>query len=54
MNNIWYVLGLAMLPAFGNVGGGMLAEFTGVPKQWLSRALHAASGIVIAIVAVSN
>lgn len=52
MNNIWYVLGLAVLPALGNFGGGMLAEFMGVPQQRLNKALHAASGIVIGVVAI--
>lgn len=52
MNSIWLVLGLAALPALGNFAGGMLAEFTGVPKRRLNKALHAASGIVIAIIAV--
>jgi ZIP family zinc transporter len=52
VNSIWFVLGLAALPAAGNFCGGMLAEFFGVPKARLNKALHAASGIVIAVVAV--
>lgn len=52
MESIWQVLGLALLPALGNFAGGMLAEFTGVPKGRLNKALHAASGVVIAVVAV--
>ncbi|WP_344806027.1 hypothetical protein [Allohahella marinimesophila] len=46
------VLGLALLPAFGNFAGGLLAEFTSTPKNRLNNALHAASGIVIAVVAI--
>lgn len=52
MNSIWMVLGLALLPAAGNFAGGLLAEFLKTDKQRLNKALHAAAGIVIAIVAV--
>lgn len=52
MNNIWQVLGLALLPALGNFAGGLLAERFHVSKRQLNRALHAAAGIVIAVVAV--
>ena len=43
---------LALLPAAGNFGGGMLAEFLRTSKRAVSWALHAAAGIVIAVVAV--
>ena len=49
---IWAVLLLALLPGLGNFAGGMLAEFRGASPRMLNFALHAASGIVIGIVAV--
>jgi ZIP family zinc transporter len=52
MGNIWYVLGLAVLPALGNFSGGLLAEYLPTPQGILNKALHAAAGIVIAVVAV--
>ncbi|SEP43586.1 ZIP family metal transporter [Nitrosovibrio sp. Nv6] len=52
MDSIWTVLGLALLPALGNFMGGMLAELFVTNQRRLSNALHAAAGIVIAIVSV--
>jgi ZIP family zinc transporter len=52
MGNIWYVLGLAVLPALGNFSGGLLAEYLPTPQGILNKALHASAGIVIAVVAV--
>ncbi|GAB4241534.1 MAG: hypothetical protein Kow0032_29530 [Methyloligellaceae bacterium] len=52
MSGLLTVLGLALLPAFGNFSGGLLAEFRQTSKRNLNRALHAAAGIVLAIVAV--
>lgn len=49
---IWAVLLLALLPGLGNFAGGMLAEFGGASPRMLNFSLHAASGIVIGIVAV--
>lgn len=46
------VLLLALVPAIGNFAGGMVAEFVTVSPQAISRALHAAAGIVVAVVAV--
>lgn len=46
------VLGLALLPALGNFGGGLLAEFFETNKRRLNRALHAAASIAIAIVSI--
>lgn len=46
------VLVLALLPGAGNAVGGLLAEFTPRSDVWLNRALHAAAGVVIAVVAV--
>ena len=49
---IWAVLLLALLLGLGNFTGGMLAEFRGASPRMLNLSLHAASGIVIGIVAV--
>lgn len=49
---LWYVLLLSLLPGAGNFAGGMVAEFWKTSPRLLNWALHAASGIVIAIVAV--
>ena len=46
------VLALAMLPVLGNVAGGLLAEFAPMRAGWLNRALHAAAGVVVAVVGV--
>nr|CAD6438487.1 peptidoglycan-binding protein [Rhizobium sp. Q54] len=46
------VLALSLLPGIGNFVGGMLAEFGKTSGGLLNLALHAASGIVIAIVSV--
>lgn len=43
---------LSILPGAGNFSGGMLAEFGKTSGRLLNWALHAASGIVIAIVSV--
>jgi len=37
------VLGLSLLPALGNIGGGVLAECLRPSPQILNRGLHAAS-----------
>lgn len=52
MTELVVVCGLALLPALGNFLGGLLAEVAPTSKRTLNRALHAAAGIVIAIVAV--
>lgn len=52
MSELLTVIGLALLPALGNFAGGLLAEFRRPSKRSLNRALHAAAGIVLAIVAV--
>jgi ZIP family zinc transporter len=46
------VLGLATLPALGNFVGGLLAEWLRPSKKTLNYALHAATGIILAVVAV--
>jgi ZIP family zinc transporter len=52
VDSIWVVLGLALLPALGNFAGGLLAERFPVSERLLNLALHAAAGIVLAVVAV--
>ena len=51
MADYLYVLALALLPAFGNFAGGVLAEVIPTSRRMLSRALHAAAGIIVAVVA---
>ena len=46
------VLLLALAPPGANFVGGLLAEVLPISKKALNRALHAAAGIVIAVVAV--
>lgn len=52
MNSLMTVLGLALLPAAGNFAGGVLAEIWKPSPRLLSLALHAASGIILSIVAL--
>lgn len=52
MSDYLQVLALAMLPALGNFGGGLLAEWLRTSRVVLNWALHAAAGIVVAVVAV--
>ena len=52
MDDIWLVIGLALLPGLGNLAGGMVAEFSRSTPRLLNLALHAASGIVIGVVAI--
>ena len=51
-SGILTVLGLALLPALGNFGGGVLAEWLRPSKKIINRTLHVATGIIIAVVAV--
>lgn len=46
------VLAYAALPAAANFAGGLAAELVGVSRRTLDRALHAAAGIVLAVVGV--
>jgi len=46
------VIGLALLPAFGNFAGGLLAEWLNPPPRAINRALHVAVGVIIAVIAV--
>ena len=52
MDELLTVLMLALLPALGNVIGGVVAELTPKSDRWLSGALHAAAGVVVAVIAV--
>lgn len=52
MTGVWVVLGLALLPGAGNFLGGVLAEVAKPSARVLNWALHAASGIIIAVIAV--
>ncbi len=52
MNEFGQVLLLSLLPGAGNFVGGLIAEFWKPSPKLLNWALHAASGIVIAIVSV--
>lgn len=46
------VVGLALLPAVGNFAGGLTADFLRPSPKLINRALHAAAGIILAVVAV--
>lgn len=46
------VLLLALMPGLGNFVGGLVAEALPASAIWLNRALHAAAGVVMAVVAV--
>lgn len=50
MDGFFGVLLLALMPAAANFAGGMAAEFHDVTDRTVSVALHAAAGIVIAVV----
>lgn len=52
MSELWPILLLSLLPGTGNFVGGLIAEFWKPSPKLLNWALHAASGIVIAIVSV--
>ena len=52
MDEFWRVLLLSLMPGAGNLTGGLIAEFWRPSPRLLNWALHAASGILIAIVAV--
>lgn len=51
-DSIWLVMGLALLPALGNLSGGLAAEISRATGRRLNYALHGAAGLVIAVVAV--
>ncbi len=51
-NSILRVLSLALFPALGNFIGGLLAEWLLPSMKTLNRALHTATGIILAVIAV--
>lgn len=52
MSEVLQVLLLALLPALGNFGGGMLAEILQTSRRTLSLALHLAAGIILGVIAI--
>ena len=52
MHEFFWVLAYASMPALGNFGGGLLAEFFRISPRLLSLALHLAAGIIIAVVSI--
>lgn len=52
METYLIVLALATMPALGNFAGGVFAEIINPSARTLSLALHAAAGVVIAVVAI--
>lgn len=52
MTEILKVLLFAAMPALGNFAGGALVEFVDVSRRTLSLALHAAAGVVLALVGI--
>lgn len=52
MSKLTQVLLLSLLPGLGNFAGGLVADYWRSSPRLLNWALHAASGIVIAIVSV--
>ncbi len=46
------VIALALLPALGNLGGGLLAEWLRPSDRVLNYSLHAAAGIILAVIAI--
>lgn len=52
MNDFGRVLLLALLPAAGNFAGAVLAELLHVSQRTLSLALHAAAGVLLAVVGI--
>lgn len=52
MSEFWQVLLLSLMPGAGNLAGGVIAEVWKPSPRLLNWALHAAAGILIAIVAV--
>ena len=52
MSGYWTAMLLALMPAGGNFLGGVLAEFLRVSQRTLSFALHAAAGILFAVIGI--
>ncbi|MBW3563635.1 MAG: hypothetical protein KY459_02815 [Acidobacteria bacterium] len=52
MGEFGKVLLLALIPAAGVIGGGLVGELMAISRKARSMALHAAAGIVLSVVAV--
>lgn len=52
MNDFYLVIVLSLLPAIGNISGGLLASHMPMNRGIISIALHHAAGVVLAIVGV--
>lgn len=52
MSEFLQVIVLALMPAVGNFVGGLVAEVIVISRHRLGIALHAAAGIVLAVIAV--
>jgi ZIP family zinc transporter len=52
MSEFLRILLLCLLPAGGNFGGGLLAEFIRTPPRVINYALHGAAGIILAVVSI--
>jgi zinc transporter, ZIP family len=52
MDEYLKVLALAMMPAMGNLAGGLFAIASDISERTLSFALHAAAGVALAVVSV--
>ena len=52
MREFLTVLGFSSLPALGNFFGGLLSEWLNPSRNLLNRTLHAAAGIILAVVSV--
>jgi ZIP family zinc transporter len=52
MSDFLQVLTLPLMPAAGNFVGGLIAEVLTISRHRLGLALHAAAGIVLAVVTV--
>lgn len=52
MTDLFFVMAVASLPAAGNFIGGLLSEWLNPSKHFVNRALHAAAGIILAVVSV--
>lgn len=52
MDDYLKILTFALMPAFGNFVGGLLAEVFKVSQKTLSLSLHLAAGIVLAVISI--
>ncbi|WP_425409838.1 ZIP family metal transporter [Hyphococcus sp.] len=52
MSDFFVVVAYALLPALGNLAGGLLAETMRTPRWVIGAALHGAAGIAIALISI--